>query len=149
MASEVVEAKWHHCGALARKIRDGRWLAYKQAGIDLRAQLHGLWGESFLRRSWMDDGHILAMGGLKGTLLSRSAHVWLAIAPEVEARRFAFIRILLAEEGALRQHQLTSTIAEQDGTAIRFARWFGFVEDGPPVQIGETGVFVIPFVLRR
>lgn len=91
------------------------------------------------------------MGGIKGTMLSRSAHIWLAVAPEVEERRFSFLRMALAnlDDVTMQWRELRSTIAEADGTALRFAKWLGFVEDGPPIQIGETGVFVIPFVLRR
>lgn len=147
----ITDAKWHHCGALSKKIVHGHWQAYREAGIDVRGQLRQIWGESFHRKTWLVDGRIVAMGGLKGTILSRSAEIWLAVAPEVETKRFAFLRMALAnlDEVSREKRELRTTIAEHDGTALRFAKWLGFVENGPPVQIGESGVFIVPFVLRR
>lgn len=145
------EARWSDCGALARKIRNGHWLAYVEAGIDLRAQLHELWGASYHRKSWLADGRIVAMGGLRGTMLSRSARIWLAVAPEVEKQRFAFLRMAMEnlDRVSREKRELLTTIAVNDGTARRFAEWLGFVEDGPSVQIGESSIWIVPYVLRR
>lgn len=148
---QVVEARWHHCGALARKIRNGHWLSYVEAGLDIRALLHELWGASYHRKSWLRDGRIIAMGGLTGTMLSRSARIWFAVAPEAEKQRFAFLRMVLSnlDEVSREKRELLTTVATNDATGRRFAEWLGFVEDGPSVQIGETGVFIVPMVLRR
>ena len=153
----IREARWTDCGAMARKICQGRWLAYHHAGIDVRAKLRELWGASIVRRTWLVDGRIAAMGGLTGSVLSRSGHVWLAVAPEAERQRFALVREAMrqCEEVARTKRELRTTVAEQDGTGMRFAKWMGFVEDvdedGHPLrmQIGESGIFVIPMTLRR
>lgn len=151
MRVELRDAQWWHCGALSRKICRGKWLAYHEAGIDIRAKLRELWGASIVRRSWFIDDRITAMGGVTGSILSRTGHLWLAVGPEVEKHRFAFMREAMAnlDDVARMKRELRTTIAETDGTARRFAEWMGFVEDGEPMQIGQSSVRVIPFVLRR
>lgn len=145
------EARWSDCGAMARKVCAGRWLCYSQAGIDMRSQLRLLWGMSLVRKSWFIDGRIAAMGGLTGTLLSRTGKIWMVVAPEAEEHRFAFLREAMGNLDAIARakRELHVSIAETDGTALRFAQWMGFRENGPPVQIGQSSVFVLPLVMRR
>ena len=146
---EIRDARWSDCGAMSRKLCDGRWLAYKAAGVDPRAQLRGLWATSSVRRSCLIDGRLVAMWGMAGTLLSRCGQVWLVIADEASRHPYALLREVkrqLAEFSSSRK-ELKATIAAQDGTALRFATFIGFKEDGAPVQIAGADIFVVP--MRR
>ena len=136
---------------MARKVTCGRWLCYSEAGMDMRAQLRMLWGLSVIRKSWLIDGRMAAMGGMTGSLLSRAGKIWMVVAPEAERHRFAFLREAMANLDAVAQgrHEIHVQVAESDGTALRFAKWMGFQDNGPPIQIGNSSVFVCPLVLRR
>jgi hypothetical protein len=155
-AYSIREARWSDCGALARKAQNGRWLAYKAAGIDVRAKLRALWGASIIRKTWLVDGAISAMGGVTGSILSPTGGIWLLLAPEAERRRFAFLREAAAQlkEAARDKRELRITVAFGDVKSKRFAEWMGFAEEtdaaGQPlrIQIGNSGVMIIPMVLR-
>jgi len=155
IAYSIVDAKLWHCGAMSRKLCAGRWLAYKAAGIDAKAQLRGLWAASIVRRSCLIDGRLVAIWGLTGTILARTGHVWLVIAPEAAEHPRELVREVRAQIAEFsRDRTLRATVAMQDGTALRFARFLGFIEDDDEEQVekarkfSESGLSVVQMVLR-
>ena len=150
VAYTIREARWSDCGAMSRKICDGRWLAYKTAGVTPKEQIRTLWGESSMRCSCLIDGRIVAMWGIIGSILSPRGKVWMIVSPEATRHPYALLREVRTQLASLlrQKRELSATIAEQDGTAQRFAKVLGFEEDGEPIQIGATGVRIIPMVLK-
>ena len=76
-AIEVVEAKRHHCGAMARRMRKAHRDILASGGIDAHRELVMMFGQSSFRRSVFSKGKIVAMGGSREAGSPRTAsHGW-------------------------------------------------------------------------
>ena len=151
VAYAIREARRSDAGAIARKVCAGRWLAYQEAGMDIRRRLVDLVGASPFARACLIEGRIVAMWGLAGTLLSPTGQVWLAVSPEAATYPRALLKEVRAQliEMVRLKPEITTTVHTLDDTAIRFAEFLGFASQGEPIQVDSSRVFVIPMVLRR
>ena len=145
----IRDAKWTDCGAMAHNLCDGRWLAYNRAGLNPHRKLRELFAASSIRRSWLINGRIAAMGGVTGTLLSRRGIVWTAVSPEATKHRFALIREAHRQLREISQTKtLCATLQEQDSTSTLFAEFLGFRVEGEPFYDERLGVRILPMVYR-
>ncbi len=146
----IVPAKMHHCGILGRKICDGRWLSYRIANVDPKQKIRECFSQSCVAKSVIMDGKVVAMGGLTGSLMSRSGIVWLVVSREFTRYPIALVKEAKAQLSELlkMKPEIHATVVEQDSTARHFAKFLGFVEDGERCEVHGTGVFVIPVVLK-
>lgn len=148
---QIVPARWHHAGALARRLCSDRWLAYKASGVDPKAQLRGLVQTSLIARTCILDGRVVAMWGMTGSLLSKAGALWMAISRDAADHPVALLKEVRNQLSYLFhvKQELRITVAEQDTKAIRFAEFLGFEQDGNRSQVGKSNVFLVPMVLRR
>lgn len=72
-AIEIVEAKRHHCGQMARRMRQSQGCAIARMGIDAHRELVRVFERSPFRRSVFQDGELVAMGGLSARRSLRTA----------------------------------------------------------------------------
>lgn len=149
-AYTIVDAKFHHCGPLARRICAGRWLAYREAGVDPKVRLRDCWGASLLAKSMIIDGRVVAMGGVTGSLMARSGTVWLVISSEAAAYPLALVKEARKQLRALLKvkPELRALIVAQDGPALRFAEILGFKRSGEPTHVEVSTISLIPTILR-
>src|SRR5277367_6666541 len=130
----VVEAKRHHCGLMARRMRQSQGDAIAGIGVDPHREMVRVFERSSFRRSVFWDGELVAMGGVIGSALAPHGYVWLALGEgfardhPVAATREAlrWTRRLMKEKTAL-----TAICLNGDGISRRFAEFLGFKDGGP------------------
>ena len=131
MSFEIIEAKIHHCGMMARLLRYEHHEALARLGADPHRELRACFDQSAFRRAWLIDGRIAALGGVTGTALAADGQIWLA----ASQRATRFPRAMIEE--ARRQldvimvvkRNLTTAILVGDRAAARFAVFLGFHVD--------------------
>ena len=135
---EVVEAKRHHCGAMARRMRKVHLDILASGGVSAHRELVWVFGQSSFRRSVFCEGKIVAMGGITGSQLSTQGVAWLVLAEEFRNHPVTVVRHakrLLKQEMRTRS-ELAVTILLEDDAAWRFAIYLGFHvshdDDGAP-----------------
>lgn len=79
---EVVEAKRHHCGMMARRMRKVHRDILASGGVSAHRELIWVFGQSSFRRSVFFEGEIVAIGGITGSRLSTQGVAWLVLAEE-------------------------------------------------------------------
>lgn len=141
---QIVEARRHHCGQMARLLRLEHQQAVARLGINSHRELVARFGESAFRRAWLLDGRLIALGGVTGTALSVSGYIWMALSGE--AKRFPLETVREArrqlDQIMLVKRLLVTSILDGDEAAKRFAIFLGFVlADQPdmPCAISRLG----------
>jgi hypothetical protein len=127
---EIIEAKEHHCGQMARRIRWEHRIAVDRAGSGdrIHKELRSCFEQSSFCRAWLIDGKLAALGGVTDTALSSNGMVWLVLTEE--AKRYP-VQIVKEARCQLRQimqtkRELTTTILSGDAAAMRLAVFLGF-----------------------
>ena len=145
----IVDAKWHHCGALGRKICDGR--CFCEAGVDPIKKLRECFSDSIVAKSVVQDGKVIAMGGIKSSLMGKKAEIWCAISSEFARHPIAVVKEAKAQLRALLKikPELCATVPEKDVAAIRFAKILGFKKTGEPRKYGLSSVYMFPMTLKE
>jgi hypothetical protein len=125
---EVVEAKRHHCGAMARRMRKVHRDILASGGIDAHRELVMMFGQSSFRRSVFSDGKIVAMGGITGSWLATHGVAWLVLAEEFRNYPVTVVRhaLRLLKQEMRTRSELAATILLDDDAALRFAVYLGF-----------------------
>jgi len=125
---EVVEAKEFHCGQILRRLRIEHREAIERVGANSHRELRALFDSSYLRRAWLIDGKLAALGGVSGSILSHYGFVWIALSNEAMRYPVALIREVKRqiESVMATKSQLVTTIVGGDEAAKRFAVFLGF-----------------------
>lgn len=147
MKTEIIDAKPHHCGQIARRLRKAHDDILTKMGISAHADLRARFDASpAYRKAWLADGKLMGVAGVDGDLSSSEGFIWLALAEGISGARFA--RAALAEfERLFNVRQRISTfILKDDLDSLRFAYFLGF-----RVESTETrhGVAVLTMVADR
>jgi hypothetical protein len=131
----VIEGKPYHCGAIVRRMRVDHLAAVERAGMDAHRELRSIFETSCVRKAWLVDGQLAALGGISGTQLSPLGFAWVVLT--AEALRYP-IEIVKETRRQLEQimtvkRELATTIIGGDTAALRFAIYLGFHvrDDGP------------------
>lgn len=126
---EIIEARRHHCGQMARAMRQSQRDAIRNIGVDVHAELVRVFGRSSFRRSVLSDGKLVAMGGVVGSSLAPHGNVWLALAEDFSTRhRVAATREAVRWIRRLMETRttLTAICLLEDAPSWRFAHFLGF-----------------------
>jgi hypothetical protein len=125
---EVIEAKEFHCGQILRRLRIEHREAIERVGANAHHELRALFDSSYLRRAWLIDGKLAALGGVSGSIMSHYGFVWVALSSEAMKYPVALVREAKRqiEEIMATKSQLVTTIVGGDDGAKRFAIFLGF-----------------------
>ncbi len=141
---EIIPAKPWHCGAMVRRLRAEHALAVARLGLDSHRELADRFGQSAFRRALLIDGHLEALGGVTGSLLSSEGYVWLALS--ARAARFPLALVRHArnqlDEIMVTKRVLVTSVLDDDMAAKRFAVYLGFVladDDGAEPAVSRHG----------
>lgn len=143
-ASEIVEAKPYHCGQMARLMRRAQRDSLLQAGLDPHRELQARFAESYLRRAWLIEGRLAALGGITGTRLSAYGFIWLVIAEATRRHPRAIVEEARHQLKDIMRTKLevATAIVTSDPAALRLAAFLGFhvAHQGPGAPaIGRLG----------
>ena len=125
---EVVEAKRHHCGAMARRMRKVHLDILASGGVSAHRELVWVFGQSSFRRSVFFEGEIVAMGGITGSWLATHGVAWLVLAEEFRNHPVTIVRhaVRLLKQEMRTRSELAATVLLGDEAALNFAVYLGF-----------------------
>ena len=144
---EVIEARRHHCGQMARHLRSEQAEATARLGVHAHRQLVQVFDNSSWRRAWLIDGRLAGLGGVEGPILSSTGVIWLAFTEQACRYPVAMVkesRRQLQEIMSLKR-QIVTTLFENDSASRRFAVKLGFETFGDPIE--KNGQRLIPIFL--
>ncbi len=126
---QIIPAKPWHCGAMVRRLRIEHRMAVAKLGLDSHRELSDRFGQSAFRRALLIDGHLEALGGVTGSLLSGEGYVWLALSQCAARYPLALVREARAqlEQIMVTKRVLVTSVLDDDIAAKRFAIFLGFV----------------------
>lgn len=132
---DIIEARAHHCGQMARLLRIEHQQAVARLGLNSHRELRERFGQSSFRRAWLIDGGLAALGGVTGAKISGHGFLWLAISERARRCPVAIVkeaRRQLAEIMIVKR-ELATTILAGDAAARRLAIYLGFhvADEGP------------------
>lgn len=135
---QIVEAKRYHVGAMARRLRVDQKSALVNLGVEIHRDMLTAFDNSAFRKAWLIDGKIAGLGGVIGSSLSSAGFVWLSLTDEAAKFPIAVIKEARRQMDAIREtyRTLTTTLAQGDVVAARFARHIGFVPGADRVPDG-------------
>ena len=120
------EARLSDCGIIARRLRpDHRAiLGSRNVHRDLREALE----TSAIREAWLEDGRLLAIGGVMGMASSIEGTPWLAATNEAVRRPIRLVRHVqrAIDRAFLTYRRLTITVLRNDDAALQLAYFLGF-----------------------
>jgi hypothetical protein len=126
---QIVEAKPYHCGQMARLLRAEQGESVAAMGFDAHYELRCRFQRSRVRRAWLVDGRLAALGGLEGAILAPRGHLWLAVAKHA-ARDHALAMVKEArrqlDEFSRDRTELVTLLIGGDRPSLRFAIFLGF-----------------------
>lgn len=128
MEFRLAEAKLHHCGQMARRLRSPQAQAMASIGLRSHAELRQRFTESAFKRSWLIDGKLAAIGGVTGSWISSEGLVWLALSEDCarHPRQTALTaRAQLAEMLETRS-QVFTLMFPSDPVSMRWVKFLGF-----------------------
>lgn len=125
---EIVEAKRHHCGIMARAMRVNHQRVADMPIASLHREIASCFDQSHFRKAWLIDGNLAALGGVIGTLASPSGTVWLALTEKATRYPIAIIKEARRQLDRLMftQREIVSTVLLDDAPARRMAIFLGF-----------------------
>lgn len=125
---EIVDAKLHHCGQMARLLRTEHHIALAKLGINTHRELRARFDESAFRKAWMVDGQLAGLGGVMGSRLATTGFLWLALSQRATRYPIAIVREARRQldDIMLVKRELATTIINGDDAAKRLAIFLGF-----------------------
>ena len=147
---EIIEAKAHHCGQMARLLRHEHADAVAWGPVASHRKLRECFELSSWRRAWLIDGRLAGLGGVTGTIASARGAIWLALSDGATRYPVAIVkeaRRQLDEITRIKQEVVT-TIVLGDAASRRLADFLGFVAIGDDL-IDVGGVDAIAMAYRR
>lgn len=137
---DIVEARLWHTGQMARLLRFEHHRALTVIGADAHRELRLGFEDSSYCRSWLIDGRLAAIGGVRATALSPLGYVWLALTDEACRHPIALVKEGRRQIAHIMRvkRELATTLIEGDDAARRFAVFMGFhvAHDG----VGDAAV---------
>ena len=128
---------------MARRLRDEHRLAIQKTGTDAHRELSGCYSDSMFRRTLLIDGHVEALGGVRGTQASSTGYVWLALSDEATRHPRALVRLARQQMSEIMEtkRELATTLLDTDQAAVRFAVFLGFHvrDEGPGSRAATRG----------
>jgi hypothetical protein len=102
----------------------------RELGLNPHKELRDIFIKSREVFSWFLDGKLMGMGGIIGTLVSNSVHVWIAVSQEGLRYPREFLTICNNGLSWLKtsHDEITATVMSHDETAVRYIRKLGFVK---------------------
>lgn len=124
----LTEAKPYHCGQMIRLLRRAHKNALIALGVDQHRQLRTCFDGSAMRKAWLIDGKLAALGGVLGTQMSAAGYIWLAVSEQATDYPMALVHMVKTELNAVMQTKrlLIATVFEDDKASARFAEAMGF-----------------------
>lgn len=141
MMFEVIEAKPYHCGRILRNLRHEHVIALGRVNQNVHREFRDVFAQSAIRRAWLIDGELAALGGVTGSYADAFGYAWLAITEEAAKHPMAMIREIKVqlEQIMVTKRELATTIIGGDDAAKRLAIYLGFhVEDSGPGAPAHT-----------
>ena len=125
---EIIEAKRHHCGVIARTLRAEHQRVANGSGAGLHRELVACFDQSAFRKAWLIDGKLAALGGVISTLASPSGQVWLAMTDHATKYPVEIVKEARRQLAVLMRtkHEVMTTILLDDEPARRLAVFLGF-----------------------
>lgn len=125
---EIIEARPWHVGQIVRIIRREHMDALDRTGANPHRELNAAFASSFVRKAWLVDGKLAALGGVCGSLMETEGVVWIAASKVVRKYPVHFVK---ATKSYLDQVMTVKTVLRamiltDDETSLRFACFMGF-----------------------
>lgn len=145
----ITDAKRFHCGQIARTMRVDHEASLRVMGVSIHRELRRVFGLSYYRRCAHLDGHLVALWGMEGSMMSSSGKVWLVLSQY--ALRFPKLILgharLEIENMALGKSELFTTVIPDDEPAQRLVAHLGFESpdgfgEGPARTVRARGRLV-------
>lgn len=129
---QVIEAKPFHCGQMIRRLRAEQASAVISLGLDAHRELRARFNESSYCQAWAIDGRLAAIGGVTGTILSGTGHIWIAISREAVRFPIAVTRMVQRQLSAvmMTRHLVYTSVLDGDVKSRDFAVYLGFTKTG-------------------
>lgn len=140
---EVVEARPFHCGPMIRALRKDHKAAFMALGHNrAHHELRTCFDDSHFRRSWLIDGKLAGIGGVRGTLCSPVGYIWLALSQDATHYPIQIMREARAQIAEIMEvkRSLGTTILKADSASMRFAERLGF---RPIEDVEDWGVVML------
>lgn len=131
--AEIVDAKLHYCGRMARNLRHEHAASFLRLGLNGHRSIRQTLAMSTgFRRALLLDGVLAGMWGVCGSAMSPFGNVWVVFTQD--ATRYPILLVKETrrqlDEMMILKNQLVTTVFEGDHTAMRFAAFLGFHVDG-------------------
>jgi hypothetical protein len=125
---EIIEARPHHCGQMARIVRQEYRHRFEAMGFQPHRELRVEFDRSYFRRAWLIDGRLAALGGVAGTMAGSAGYVWLALSEAAMSKPLAVVREAKRQLAEIMETKtaIQARILTDDEPARRFALFMGF-----------------------
>lgn len=132
MRIEQIEAQVWHCGQLSRTLRAEHRAVLDHMQAPTHRELRDTFEDSCFRRSWLLDGKLAAMAGVKGPLATSDGGLWMVITDEMAKHPFAICKHALRylDEVMRLKTYLGTGVFSDDRGGVAFAYFLGFMVDG-------------------
>jgi hypothetical protein len=125
----LIDAKPWHCGQIVRALYAEQHAATVAMGTNnAHREMRLCFDASCIRKAWLIDDRLAALGGISGMTLASSGYIWLAVTKEARRHRFAFVREARRQLAAVMtiKREITAAIIQGDKVGYRFALFLGF-----------------------
>ena len=142
----LIEAKPYHCGRMARLLRSQHRELVAGLGFDVHRELKNAFDRATIKKAWLVDGRLIALGGMETTLMSSDATVWLALSEEAKKYPLSLMRMLKREIeiASGMKRALSTVLIRADAPSLRFAEFLGFEIEAGPALGCTTGLLRLP-----
>ena len=136
----IVDARLRHCGQMVRRLRLDHTMALLALGVDPHRDLRSRFSQSSIRRAWLIDGEVAAIGGVTGALAASEGFIWLAVSPLAARHRTEMVREARRQIAFLMatRRSLSTLLIGNDDAARRFAVFLGFRPVGQEYAAAES-----------
>lgn len=149
MKLQIVDGKRRFCGQIARTMRVEHHAALLKRGVSIHRELRRVFDLSYYSRAAFVDGHLAALWGMEGSIMSSSARVWLILSQYAVRFPIAIMRQARAELAyvAGTKTEVLTTLIPEDAAAHRLVAHLGFESPdgfgfGPPHGRRARGEFL-------
>lgn len=124
----ITDAKRFHCGQMARQMRVDHHASLLKMGVSIHQELRSTFDLSYYSRAAFADGHLAAIWGMEGSIMSSSAKVWLVLSQYAMRFPITILRQAKAELVFMTatKTELVTTLIPDDEAAHRLAVHLGF-----------------------
>jgi hypothetical protein len=128
MKLEITDAKLRHCGQIARLLRVEHAYELMRREVPIHRELRVMFNQSFYKRAAFVDGHLCAVWGAEGSMMSSTANVWLALSQYAVKFPITVLRVARRELQHLGRFkpEIITTVIPQDEAAHRLVAFLGF-----------------------